>query len=136
MVLNPLSEAVTAAADFAHPTSLTGTDGDPVTRVPSNALRGDTVTVAIGGEPLVFTVDDAWLVPKTHAAADPDVMDDKRPGRIIIITCAVGNGQDLDYNVIVSAHINSGDNAGGNPGVGPGGNETPADSHEHYTTLG
>ena len=135
MVLNPLSEAVTAAADFAHPTSLTGTDGDPVTRVPSNALRGDTVTVAIGGEPLVFTVDDAWLVPKTHAAADPDVMDDKRPGRIIIITCAVGNGQDLDYNVIVSAHINpddnDGDHAGDHGSDRPGDDATLADSHEH-----
>lgn len=107
LVFNPLSEAVTADVNLnAPPKNVPGTDGKPVKRYSSNVLNGARITMRDGANhQKTWKVTRSWLVDKNEAIVDPDIMDDKRPGRIVLIACSVSGSNDLGYNVIVEGEL-------------------------------
>lgn len=107
LVFNPLSEAVTADVNLnAPPKNVTGTDGKPVKRYSSDVLNGARITMRDGANHgHTWKVTRSWLVDKNEAIVDPDIMDAKRPGRIVLIACSVSGSSDLGYNVIVEGQL-------------------------------
>lgn len=107
LVFNPLSEAVTADVDLnAPPQNVNGTDGKPVKRYSSDVLNGAKIKMRDGANhQKTWKVTRSWLVDKNEAIVDPDIMDDKRPGRIVLIACSVSGSNDLGYNVIVEGEL-------------------------------
>lgn len=107
LVFNPLSEAVTADVNLnAPPQNLNGTDGKPVKRYSSDVLNGTKIKMRDGANhQRTWKVTRSWLVDKNEAIVDPDIMDDKRPGRIVLIACSVSGSNDLGYNVIVEGEL-------------------------------
>ena len=107
LVFNPLSEAVTADVDLnAPPKNVNGTDGKPVKRYTSDVLNGARIKMRDGANhQKTWKVTRSWLVDKNEAIVDPDIMDDKRPGRIVLIACSVSGSNDLGYNVIVEGEL-------------------------------
>lgn len=107
LVFNPLSEAVTADVNLnAPPQNVNGTDGKPVKRYSSDVLNGARITMRDGANhQKTWKVTRSWLVDKNEAIVDPDIMDDKRPGRIVLIACSVSGSNDLGYNVIVEGEL-------------------------------
>ncbi|MCZ9305089.1 sortase [Corynebacterium macclintockiae] len=107
LVFNPLSEAVTADVNLNAPAkTVTGTDGKPVKRYSSDVLNGARIKMRDGANhQRTWKVTRSWLVDKNEAIVDPDIMDDKRPGRIVLIACSVSGTSDLGYNVIVEGEL-------------------------------
>lgn len=107
LVFNPLSEAVTADVNLnAPPKNVNGTDGKPVKRYTSDVLNGARIKMRDGANhQKTWKVTRSWLVDKNEAIVDPDIMDDKRPGRIVLIACSVSGSNDLGYNVIVEGKL-------------------------------
>lgn len=107
LVFNPLSEAVTADVNLnAPPQNVNGTDGKPVKRYSSDVLNGAKIKMRDGANhQRTWKVTRSWLVDKNEAIVDPDIMDDKRPGRIVLIACSVSGSNDLGYNVIVEGEL-------------------------------
>ena len=107
LVFNPISEKVTAAVNRNRPPAkINGTDNKPVTRYSSKVLNGSRIKMQDAqGNARVWQVTRSWLVPKNEAIADPDVMAQNRPGRIVLIACAVSGDRDLGYNVIVEGKL-------------------------------
>lgn len=107
LVFNPLSEAVTADVNLnAPPQNVNGTDGKPVKRYSSDVLNGARIKMRDGANhQKTWKVTRSWLVDKNEAIVDPDIMDDKRPGRIVLIACSVSGSNDLGYNVIVEGKL-------------------------------
>lgn len=107
LVFNPLSEAVTADVNLnAPPKNVNGTDGKPVKRYTSDVLNGARIKMRDGANhQKTWKVTRSWLVDKNEAIVDPDIMDDKRPGRIVLIACSVSGSNDLGYNVIVEGEL-------------------------------
>lgn len=107
LVFNPISEKVTAAVNLNKPPQqINGTDNKPVKRYATGALNGSEITMRdSSGHARVWNVTRSWLVDKNEAIVDPDVMAQHRPGRIILIACAVSGSQDLGYNVIVEGKL-------------------------------
>lgn len=107
LVFNPLSEAVTADVNLnAPPKNVNGTDGKPVKRYSSDVLNGARIKMRDGANhQRTWKVTRSWLVDKNEAIVDPDIMDDKRPGRIVLIACSVSGSNDLGYNVIVEGEL-------------------------------
>lgn len=107
LVFNPLSEAVTADVNLnAPPKNVNGTDGKPVKRYTSDVLNGARIKMRDGANhQKTWKVTRSWLVDKNEAIVDPDIMDDKRPGRIVLIACSVSGNNDLGYNVIVEGEL-------------------------------
>lgn len=107
LVFNPLSEAVTADVNLnAPPKNVNGTDGKPVKRYSSDVLNGAKIKMRDGANhQKTWKVTRSWLVDKNEAIVDPDIMDDKRPGRIVLIACSVSGSNDLGYNVIVEGEL-------------------------------
>jgi hypothetical protein len=100
LVLNPLSEFATANAS-ATPSMLP--PGVPVFEV--KALNGYGVELDTPQGRLAYRVTDAFLVSKEQAGSVQSVMAANTPNRVVIITCAVKNGVDLDQNVIAYATL-------------------------------
>lgn len=107
LVFNPLSEAVTADVNLnAPPKNVNGTDGKPVKRYTSDVLNGARIKMRDGANhQKTWKITRSWLVDKNEAIVDPDIMDDKRPGRIVLIACSVSGNNDLGYNVIVEGEL-------------------------------
>ena len=107
LVFNPLSEAVTADVNLnAPPKNVNGTDGKPVKRYTSDVLNGARIKMRVGANhQKTWKVTRSWLVDKNEAIVDPDIMNDKRPGRIVLIACSVSGNNDLGYNVIVEGEL-------------------------------
>lgn len=107
LVFNPLSEAVTADVNLnAPPKNVNGTDGKPVKRYTSDVLNGARIKMRDGANhQKTWKVTRSWLVDKNEAIVDPDIMNDKRPGRIVLIACSVSGNNDLGYNVIVEGEL-------------------------------
>ncbi|WP_426705460.1 sortase [Corynebacterium auriscanis] len=107
LVFNPISETVTAAVDLNKPPRMiNGTDNKPVKRYATGTLNGSRITMRDhSGHARTWRVTNSWLVDKNEAIVDPDVMAQHRPGRIILIACAISGVQDLGYNVIVEGTL-------------------------------
>ena len=100
LVLNPMSELAMNQVDMAHPSYEAGVAIYPVTN-----LNGYTITLASGGGRFTYHVTRAFAVNKNDAGSVPSVMNDHIPNRLVVITCGVHNGVDVDVNVIVYATL-------------------------------
>ncbi|MDR1999103.1 MAG: class F sortase [Frankiaceae bacterium] len=102
LVLNPMSETAMGQAVTVAPTML---DGVPVRML--DVLNGYIVTLQLPGGTLSYTVTDAYTVAKSQAGSVASLMDESTPNRIVLITCAVHDGRDVEDNVIVEATLTS-----------------------------
>lgn len=102
LVLTPLSTTAMASMDMGKPVDLGGV---PV--YPTKVLDGYQVGLATPNGQLTYTVDSAYAVAKMQAADVAPLMDEKTPDRVVIITCGVNDGQDVDVNIIVNATLTS-----------------------------
>lgn len=107
LVFNPISEVVTNSVNLdAEPELVEGTDGLPVSRYSSGVLDGSLITMEdADGNRINWSVTNSWLVKKDEAIADPDIMAEGIPGRIILIACSVSGSLDLGYNVVVEGYM-------------------------------
>ena len=105
LVLNPISEAITDAAIDAPSEVVPYTEFE-AHRKSTDALNGATVTMddSHGGR-YTWEITDSWLSPKEDALYDKGIMDEKRPGRIVIIACSVDGTNDLGYNTIMEGFL-------------------------------
>ena len=100
LVLNPLS---TYATSF-----FTGTNGrieDGVAVFPVPQINGYTLTLGTPTGSLTYTVTETLLMAKEDAIKVKAIMSATTPDRVVLITCAVKNGKDLDDNVVVFASL-------------------------------
>jgi hypothetical protein len=101
-VLNPLSIYVMNHVDMNRPTLSHG-----VRIYPASGMRAFTITLTTPHGVLTYTVKDAYAVAKTDAIKVPSLMNDHIANRVVLITCGVHDGQDIDVNVIVDAYLRS-----------------------------
>jgi hypothetical protein len=102
LVFNPLSITAMKQVDTKHPVLVSGVPTYPVT-----ALNGYTVTLTTAKGRLTYAVRSAFAVSKEQAGNVAPLMATNTPNRVVIITCGVLNGQDIDDNVIVNAYLTS-----------------------------
>lgn len=102
LVLTPLSTTAMAHMDMAHPVALAG-----VPTYPTTAINGYSIVLDTPNGQLVYTVTSAYAVAKSQAADVAPLMDERTPNRLVIITCGVDDGQDVDVNIIVDATLTS-----------------------------
>lgn len=102
LVLTPLSTTAMAHMDMAEPVALAG-----VPTYPTTAINGYKIVLTTPNGTLTYTVDSAYAVAKMQAANVAPLMDEKTPNRVVIITCGVDDGQDVDVNIIVNATLTS-----------------------------
>jgi hypothetical protein len=101
LVFNPLSEyAMKHLA--AHPRMRSGVATTPVL-----GLSGYRITLRTGTGVLSYVVRHAFTVAKERAGYVASIMADKTPDRVVLITCGVKDGVDVDVNVIVYAYLTS-----------------------------
>ncbi|MBI9000882.1 hypothetical protein M0E87_04120 [Corynebacterium sp. CCM 9185] len=107
LVFNGFSELATRSVNLGGPPQwVPAYGGGTVRRWSTPVLNGSRITMSdAAGRQREWAVDNTWLVPKSEAINDVELNSTNIPGRIILIACAVGNGRDLDYNVIVSGHL-------------------------------
>ncbi|MDQ2750706.1 MAG: hypothetical protein M3Y44_14455 [Actinomycetota bacterium] len=99
LVFNPLSELAAKEIDQQHPTMTDGVATFPVKR-----LDGYRVTLQTAKGTLTYVVRQAFAVGKMQAASVRSLMANA-PNRVVLITCAVAGGVDLDYNIVVYAYL-------------------------------
>ena len=102
LVLTPLSTTAMAHMDMGKPVDLAG-----VPTYPTTAINGYRIVLTTPNGVLTYTVDSAYAVSKQLAANVAPLMDEKTPNRLVIITCGVNDGQDIDVNIIVNATLTS-----------------------------
>lgn len=102
LVFNPLSEYAMREVDLARPTMRDGVKIYPVKR-----LDGYRITLRTRSGVLTYAVRGAFAVGKSDAASVRSVMATKIRNRVVLITCGVRNGVDVDVNVIVYAYLTS-----------------------------
>jgi hypothetical protein len=101
LVFNDMSEIAMAQAANEPASTL---DGIPI--YPVDALNGDTITLQVDAGTLTYTVRDAYAVAKEDAGNVSSLMANT-PDRVVLITCGVYQGVDIDQNVIVEAFLTS-----------------------------
>ena len=101
-MLNPLSEF---AMDRIVDQPVTMLDG--VKTQQTDAINGYTITLDVPGGVLTYAVTRTYAVAKTQAGNVASLMDETAANRIVIITCAVHDGRDIEQNVIVEATLTS-----------------------------
>ena len=78
-----------------------------VATYPIAGLAGYKITLGTPKGTLTYVVKDAYTVAKEQAANVAPLMADRTPNRVVMITCGVHDGQDIDVNVIVDAYLYS-----------------------------
>jgi hypothetical protein len=99
-VLNPMSELAMRQVDLARPRRSGGVPLYPVTN-----LDGYTITLTTANGRLTYRVTQAFAVRKERAADVRSVMAASTPDRVVLITCGVHDGVDVDVNVIAYATL-------------------------------
>jgi hypothetical protein len=99
-VLNPMSELAMRQVDLAHPRHENGVPIYPVTD-----LNGYTIGLRTRSGRLTYRVTRAFAVSKERAADVRSVMNEHTPDRVVLITCGVRDGVDVDVNVIAYATL-------------------------------
>jgi hypothetical protein len=102
LVLNPLSIFAMKQVNRAHPVMQSGIPTYPIA-----GLKGYVITLTTTKGTLKYTVSDAYSVSKEQAGNVAPLMATNTPNRVVIITCGVYNGQDVDENIIVDAYLTS-----------------------------
>jgi hypothetical protein len=99
-VLNPMSELAMRQVDLTHPRRSGGVPLYPVTN-----LDGYTITLTTANGRLTYRVTQAFAVRKERTADVRSVMAQSTPDRVVLITCGVRDGIDVDVNVIAYATL-------------------------------
>lgn len=100
LVLTPLSTTAMATIDLQAPVPLAG-----VPTFPTTVLDGYQIVLTTPTGILTYTVDSAYAVAKSLAADVAPLMAQDTPNRVVIITCGVDDGKDVDVNIIVNATL-------------------------------
>ncbi|MBN9644549.1 hypothetical protein ACFSSC_06090 [Corynebacterium mendelii] len=107
LVFNGVSEKVAASVNTGGPAQMVPAyGGGQVPRWPTTVLNG--TRIYMNGHNHVrreWIVDNAYLIRKTDSINDIELNNAHIPGRIVLLTCAVGGGRDLPFNVIVTGHL-------------------------------
>jgi hypothetical protein len=101
LVLNPLS---IYALRHVSPVATTES-GVPLHNV--TGMSGYRIVLHNPRGVLTYTVDRAFTVAKTGAINVASIMAANTPNRIVVITCGVKDGQDVDVNVVLYASLTS-----------------------------
>lgn len=99
-VLNPMSELAMRQVHLGRPSLAHGVPVYPVTD-----LNGYTIGLTTATGRLTYRVTSAFAVDKLRAGDVRSVMDDRIPNRLVLITCGVRGGVDVDVNVIAYATL-------------------------------
>lgn len=102
LVLNPLSEHAMTQVTGHHAVMDSGVPIYPVTNV-----DGYSIVLTVPHGRLTYKVTKAFAVSKENAIKVRSIMTTSIPNRVVIITCGVKNGQDIDDNIIVYADLYS-----------------------------
>lgn len=113
LVLNPFSEYAMKHVDEAHPTIEGGVATNPVQH-----LTGYRITLKTPRGTLDYAVRRAFTVRKAEAGNVPSLMAESTPNRIVLITCGVRDGMDIDVNVVAYAYLVSSRAAHARPAAG------------------
>jgi hypothetical protein len=101
LVFNPLAEFAMKKVNLNTPRLQNGVPTYPVA-----GLRPYKIILKTPGGILTYDVKSAFAVRKQRAADVKSTMANI-PNRVVLITCGVANGQDVDYNIIVDAYLES-----------------------------
>lgn len=99
-VLNPMSELAMRQVHLRRPHHENGVPIYPVTD-----LDGYTIRLWTPSGQLTYRVTRAFAVSKERAADVRSVMSERTPDRVVLITCGVRDGVDVDVNVIAYATL-------------------------------
>jgi hypothetical protein len=99
-VLNPMSELAMRQVRLSRPDH---EDGVPI--YPVSNLDGYTITLTTAHGRLTYRVTRAFAVRKARAGDLRSVMAQDTPDRVVLITCGVRDGVDVDVNVIAYATL-------------------------------
>ncbi|MCU1658317.1 MAG: hypothetical protein JWO57_2973, partial [Pseudonocardiales bacterium] len=97
LVFNPMSEFAMRQVDQLRPRTEHGVPIFPVTN-----LNGYQIVLHTPHGVLTYRVTRAFAVAKARAGDVPSLMANT-PNRVVLITCGVKNGVDVDVNVVVYA---------------------------------
>lgn len=109
LIFNPLSELAMQEVTGQNPEMQSGVPTYPV-----KAINGYNVVLHTPTGTLTYTVTRAFAVAKSQAGSVKSLTANT-PNRVVLITCGVKNGFDVNYNIIVDAYLTS-STAGRNPG--------------------
>ena len=101
LIFNPLSELAMKEVTGQNPEMESG-----VATFPVKGLNGYTIMLRTPTGTLTYTVTRAFAVSKSQAGDVKSLMANI-PNRVVLITCGVKGGVDVDYNVIVDAYLTS-----------------------------
>jgi hypothetical protein len=101
LIFNPLSELAMQEVTGRSPEMQSG-----VRTFPVKAINGYNIVLRTPTGTLTYTVTRAFAVSKSQAGDVKSLMANI-PNRVVLITCAVKGGVDVDYNIIVDAYLTS-----------------------------
>jgi hypothetical protein len=101
LILNPLSELAMQEVTGQNPEMQSGVPTFPV-----QAINGYNIVLRTPIGTLTYTVTRAFAVAKSQAGDVKSLMTNT-PNRVVLITCGVKDGVDVNYNIIVDAYLTS-----------------------------
>ena len=101
LILNPLSELAMQEVTGHNPEMQSGVPTFPV-----KAINGYNIMLRTPTGTLTYTVTRAFAVRKSQAGGVKSLMANI-PNRVVLITCGVKDGVDVNYNIIVDAYLTS-----------------------------
>jgi hypothetical protein len=101
LIFNPLSELAMQEVNGQNPEMQSGVPTFPV-----KALDGYKIVLRTSTGTLTYTVTRTFAVSKSRAGDVKSLMANT-PNRVVLITCGVKDGVDVDYNIIVDAYLTS-----------------------------
>jgi hypothetical protein len=101
LIFNPLSELAMHEVTGQNPEMQSGVPTFPV-----KAINGYNIVLHTSTGALTYTVTRAFAVSKSQAGDVKSLMANT-PNRVVLITCGVKGGVDVDFNIIVDAFLTS-----------------------------
>jgi hypothetical protein len=101
LIFNPLSELAMREVTGQNPEMQSGVPTFPV-----KAINGYTIALHTPNGVLTYTVTRAFAVSKSQAG-DVESLMANTPNRVVLITCGVKDGVDVDDNIVVDAYLTS-----------------------------
>jgi hypothetical protein len=101
LIFNPLSELAMQEVTGQNPEMQSGVPTFPV-----KAINGYSIVLHTPTGALTYTVTRAFAVSKSQAGDVKSLMANT-PNRVVLITCGVKGGVDVDFNIIVDAFLTS-----------------------------
>jgi len=101
LIFNPLSELAMQEVTGRNPELQSGVPTFPV-----KAINGYNIVLRTPTGTLTYTVTRAFAVSKSQAGEVKSLMANT-PNRVVLITCGVKGGVDVDDNIIVDAYLTS-----------------------------